>query len=104
MTTCGEHGRRLEPGMSVRLAAIDRDPLPSPPVPAPVAAMDRLTHEGLTTGAVTLPRRAVHFGVWLRLLRTLPDEASMTTSRVGPRSAATVAQSGTPQAGRSARA
>jgi len=31
MTTCGEHGCRLEPAMTVRLAALDRDPVPSPP-------------------------------------------------------------------------
>jgi TniQ len=90
MTTCGEHG--LDPEMTVRLAALDRDPLPSPPVPEPVAAVDRLTHEGLTTGMVTLPRRAVHVGIWLRLLRTLLDEVSMATSRVGTRSAATLAK------------
>lgn len=31
MTTCGGgHGRRLEPEMTVRLAAIDRDPSPPP--------------------------------------------------------------------------
>ena len=91
MTTCGEHGRRLEPEISVRLAAFDHDLVPSPPVPAPVSAMDRLSHEGLTTGMVTLPRRAVHVGVWLRLLRTLLDEVSMAASRVSPRSAATLA-------------
>ena len=90
MTTCGEHGRRLEPEISVRLAAFDHDLVPSPPVPAPVSAMDRLSHEGLTTGMVTLPRRAVHVGVWLRLLRTLLDEVSMAASRVSPRSAATL--------------
>jgi TniQ len=92
MTTCGEHGCRLAPEISVRLAAIDRDPLPSTPAPGPVAAMDRLTWEGLTTGMVTLPRRTVHVGVWLRLLRTLLDEVSMAASRVSDRSAATLAR------------
>ena len=48
--------------------------------------MDRLTYQGLTTGLVTLPRRAVHAGVWFRLLRTLLDELSMPLSRVGARS------------------
>jgi hypothetical protein len=91
MTSCAEHACRLEPEMTVRLAALDRDPVPSPPVREPVAAMDRFTHEGLTTGMVTLPRRAVHVGVWLRLLRTLLDEVSMAASRVSPRSAATLA-------------
>lgn len=91
VTTCGEHGRRLEPEMTARLTALERDPLPSPPVPAPVAAMDRLTYEGVTTGMVTLPRRAVHVGLWFRLLRILLDEVSVAASRVGPRSAAALA-------------
>jgi len=92
MSTCGEHGCRLEPEISVRLAVLDRDPVPSPPTSVPVAAMDRLTHEGLTTGMVTLPRREVHAGVWFRLLRILLDEVSLAASRVGPRSAATLAK------------
>ena len=92
MTTCGEHGCRLAPEISVRLAVIDRDPLPAAPVPGPVAAMDRLTWEGLATGLVTLPRRAVHVGVWLRMLRTLLDEVSLPGSRVRRRSAAALSQ------------
>ncbi len=36
----------------------------------------------MTTGTVTLPRRPVHVGVWLRMLRTLLDEVSISTSRV----------------------
>jgi len=92
MTTCGEHGCCLAPEMSVRLAVIDRDPLPAAPVTAPVAAMDRLTWEGLTTGLVTLPRRAVHVGVWLRMLRTLLDEVSLPGSRVRRRSAAALSK------------
>ena len=76
MTTCGEHGLRLQTEVAVRLAALDPDPDPEPPppVPEPVIAMDRLTWEGVTAGRVTLPGRAVHIGVWLRLLRTLLDE------------------------------
>jgi hypothetical protein len=92
MTTCGEHGCRLQTEVAVRLAALDRDPEPPPPVPGPVVAMDRLTFEGLTTGIVTLPGRLVHVGLWLRVLRTLLDEVSMAASRVSTRSAATLAR------------
>ena len=53
--------------------------------------MDRLTWEGVTTGIVTLPGRAVHAGVWLRLLRTLLDEVSLAPDRVSDQSAATLA-------------
>jgi hypothetical protein len=88
MATCGEHGCPLAPETAVRLAVMHRDPLPLAPVPGPVAAMDRLTWEGLTTGTVTLPRRQVHVGVWLRMLRTLLDEVSLPASRVRRRSAA----------------
>jgi hypothetical protein len=92
MTTCGEHGCRLQTEVAVRLAALDPDPEPPPPVPGPVVAMDRLTFEGLTTGTVTLPGRPVHVGVWFRLLRTLLDEVSIAASRISARSAATLAK------------
>lgn len=94
MTTCGEHGLRLQTEVAVRLAALDPDPDPEPPppVPEPVIAMDRLTWEGVTAGRVTLPGRAVHIGVWLRLLRTLLDEVSMAASQVSARSATTFAK------------
>ncbi len=92
MTTCGEHGCRLQSEAAVRLAALERDPVPTPPVLGPVVAMDRLTFEGLTAGTVTLPGRPVHVGVWFRLLRTLLDEVSMAASRVSARSAATLAR------------
>lgn len=46
---------------------------------------DARTHQALRTGAVPLPRRSVHAGVWLRLLRTLLDELSTPLSalRIG---------------------
>ncbi|MEU4088748.1 hypothetical protein [Streptomyces aureus] len=47
---------------------------------AAVQAMDRLTHQGLATGRVDLPRRPVHLGLWLRLLRTLLDELNTPVS------------------------
>jgi hypothetical protein len=92
MTTCGEHGHRLAPEISVHLAIIDREALPPVPATGPVAMIDRLTWEGLTTGMVTLPRRAVHEGVWLRMLRTLLDEVSLPGSRVRRRSVAALSQ------------
>ena len=92
MTTCGEHGCRLVPDVSLLPGDADRDPLPVRPVPGPVSAMDRLTWEGMTTGMVTLPRRTVHVGVWLRMLRTLLDEVSLPGSRVWRRSAAALSQ------------
>ncbi|MFG1752033.1 hypothetical protein [Streptosporangium sandarakinum] len=54
------------------------------PVPDAVAALDRLTFEGIATGSVTLPSRTVHAGEWPRLLRTLLDEVSMVASRAAP--------------------
>ena len=92
MTTCGEHGCRLQSEIAVRLAALDPEREPPPLAPGPVVAMDRLTFEGVTTGRVTLSGRAVHVGVWLRLLRTLLDEVSLAASRVSARSAATLAR------------
>lgn len=45
-----------------------------------IAQMDRRTWQALTTGKVALPRRRVHAGVWLRLLRTLLDELNTPLS------------------------
>ena len=61
-------------------------------MPEPLLALDMLTHQGLITGVVSLPRRGVHVGVWLRLLRTLLDEVSISTSRVRKRSVAVLEQ------------
>ncbi|MFG2088514.1 TniQ family protein [Spirillospora sp. NPDC048824] len=88
MLSCPEHRCRLEDGSTVALApALDR-PLPHRTAPEHVLDLDRLTQEGLATGTVTLPRRTVHLGVWLRLLRTLLDEISISTSRVRQHSVA----------------
>ncbi|MEU7835693.1 MULTISPECIES: TniQ family protein [unclassified Nonomuraea] len=65
---------------------------PPRPVPDAVAALDRLTFEGITTTTVTLPAQTVHVGEWLRLLRTLLDEVSMVDSRAGPSAAAVLHQ------------
>lgn len=42
--------------------------------PEAVLALDRLTHQGMATGRVTLAGRPVHVGVWFRLLRILLEE------------------------------
>lgn len=47
-----------------------------------VAVMDRRTHEGVTTGLVTLPYGQVHVGVWFRLLRGVLDEVNAQISRL----------------------
>ena len=65
-----------------RLCGRDDQHLLDVPASEPVAVMDRRTHEGITTGTVTLPRRSVHVGVWFRLLRTLLDEVNTPTSQL----------------------
>jgi hypothetical protein len=96
MTTCGEHGLPLQPEDAARAAVLLGEPIPpwaeEPPPPPAVAAMDRLTWEGITTGTVTLPGRPVHVGVWLRLLRTLLDEVSIREGRLNRQSAASMAR------------
>ncbi|KAB2388795.1 hypothetical protein F9B16_02400 [Actinomadura montaniterrae] len=82
MLSCPDHGCLLEPEGTVRIGHLLGAPTPARPAPEPVAAVDRLTWEALTIGAVTLPARPVHLGVWLRLLRTLIDEVSISTSRL----------------------
>lgn len=86
MTSCDEHACRLEPELQVTLATLNLAQITPVPVDAHVVALDRRTREGLTAGAVTLPGRPVHLGVWFRLLRTLLDEVSISLSRVGVRS------------------
>ncbi|WP_127933352.1 TniQ family protein [Nonomuraea polychroma] len=92
MISCAEHGCRLERVHEVRRAHRHGEPMTPGPVPDAVAALDRLTFEGIATGSVTLPSRTVHVGEWLRLLRTLLDEVSMVASRAGPGSAAMLHQ------------
>jgi hypothetical protein len=80
--SCPDHGCLLEPKVSVRIGLVLGEPTPARPAPEPVAAVDRFTWEALTTGTVTLPARPVHLGVWLRLLRTLIDEVSISICRL----------------------
>ncbi len=96
MSTCSEHGLPLLPEDTARAVVALGGPVPPwaeeiPPRPA-VAAMDRLTWEGITTGTVTLPGRPVHVGVWLRILRTLLDEVSIREGRLTRQSAASMAR------------
>jgi len=84
MLSCPEHALRLEAtfgslGVFIAWQADDTQPTPAN---EHVVAMDRRTHEGLTTGMVTLPRRSAHVGVWLRLLRTLLDELGTPASHL----------------------
>ncbi|TMR31737.1 hypothetical protein [Nonomuraea zeae] len=88
MLSCPTHGRRLETEQAFWRAEALRQPAPDRAAPEHILVMDRLTFQGLTSGTVSLPCRPVHVGVWLRLLRTLLDEASLSTSQVRRHSAA----------------
>ncbi|HEX8345304.1 MAG TPA: TniQ family protein, partial [Actinoplanes sp.] len=88
MTSCVHHGVRLVPELDVILASVNGASAPAEPVDAAVAALDRYTYQGLTTGRVGLPGGDVHVGRWFRLLRTLLAEVSEAPSQVGGRSAA----------------
>lgn len=80
MLSCPEHGCGLVPaGMLIPFINRDGEGVA---VSSPVAVMDERTHEGVTTGTVTLPRRPVHVGVWFRLLRTLLDEVNTPPSQL----------------------
>lgn len=80
--SCPQHGHRLEPTLGVLGTFYGWEKPNTVPTAAPatVIAMDERTHEGLRTGMVSLPRRAVHVGVWFRLLRTIIDELSTPVS------------------------
>ncbi|WP_341358471.1 TniQ family protein [Georgenia sp. M64] len=90
--SCPQHSCRLEPALGALGAFIAwaRQDTSATAAPAPVIAMDSLTHEGLRTGLVPLPRRRVHVGVWFRLLRTLIDELSTPVSLLRVRSRRTM--------------
>jgi hypothetical protein len=82
MLSCPQHGTRLVPEGQIRVVAAGyggEDDVP-PQAGEAVTAMDRRTHEGVTTGVVTLPRRRVHVGVWFRLLRRVLHEVTTPVS------------------------
>lgn len=86
--SCPQHGCRLEPAFAGlgAFVAWEKQDTHARGAPAPVVVMDARTHEALRTGAVLLPRRSVHAGVWFRLLRTLIDELSAPVSALRTRS------------------
>lgn len=86
MPSCVHHRVRLVAELDIAYA--DGVPVPAEPVDAAVAALDRYTYQGLTTGRAGLPGRDIHVGVWFRLLRTLLAEVSEAPSQVGGQSAA----------------
>jgi hypothetical protein len=93
MIGCVEHECRLQDASTVRLAAALGREQPRPvPVGEPLAALDRYTHQALTTGRVTLPGRSVHAGVWFRLLRALLDEVSLALTTRGKHGRTTLEQ------------
>lgn len=73
--SCPTHRCFLEPcfGYPDQLHWDTERPLPRPAPPA-VVTLDRYTDQALDNGAVSLPGRVVHGGMWFRLLRTLVDE------------------------------
>jgi hypothetical protein len=83
MSSCVEHNCRLRDVSEVRASLVLDREIRMEPLEAPRAALDRYTHQALTTGRVDLPGRTVHAGVWFRLLRSLLDEVSLATSTQG---------------------
>ena len=57
------------------------------PFSSAINTMDQRTWSALTRGQVALPRRTIHGGVWLRLLRTLLDELHIPIPHAHPLSA-----------------
>jgi hypothetical protein len=92
MISCAEHGCRLKPEGDVAIAVLTDELAPLEPVSGAVAALDRRTGQGLSSGTVTLPGRPVHVGVWFRLLRTLINELTVPLSNLGSRPRAAVEQ------------
>lgn len=81
--SCVEHDCRLLDVSEVRAARILGRETRREPLQPPRAALDRYTHQALTTGRVALPGRNVHAGVWFRLLRSLLDEVSLAATSQG---------------------
>nr|WP_083545936.1 TniQ family protein [Janibacter indicus] len=90
--SCPEHGCHLAPtlGAAGSFLGWEEANTHTTPASAAVRAMDVRTHQGLSTGAVTLPRRPVHVGVWFRLLRALIDELSTPVSKLDAHSRRTL--------------
>jgi hypothetical protein len=80
MSSCAEHNCRLREVSEVRATLVLGREMHLEPLEAPRATLDRYTYQALTTGRVVLPGRAVHAGVWFRLLRCLLEEVSLAAS------------------------
>ncbi|MEV0075602.1 TniQ family protein [Nocardia neocaledoniensis] len=89
---CTIHRRRLLTRAELVTAELAGPGVAGAPVTEPVATLENYTHQALTTGAVRLPGRRVHAAVWFRLLRTLLDELSLSTSGLSRASARVLAQ------------
>jgi hypothetical protein len=75
MTCCPDHGEMLTPGLFQPPRQDVYASAPRPSAPDAVVALDRLTLQAVTDGAVALPnRRTINAAVWVRALRTLVDE------------------------------
>jgi hypothetical protein len=74
MMSCPKHGVMLEDTYWV--TDENMNPIIGSPEPAPpeIIELDLLTAQAVEKGVVSLPRRKVHGGLWLRLLRALLDE------------------------------
>lgn len=92
MSSCVEHDCRLRDVSEVRASLVLDRETRLEPLEAPRAALDRYTHQALTTGRVDLPGRTVHAGVWFRLLRSLLDEVSLAVSTQGAHGRAVLQQ------------
>ena len=79
MASCPVHGVLLEDifvnsGRYIREAVENPNPIPAPPE---ILTIDNITLRAINDGSVSLPRRQVHAGVWVRLLRALIEELSV---------------------------
>lgn len=92
--SCPRHSCRLEAAFGGLGAFVtwEKPDTRARPAPAAIVAMDARAHQGLRTGAVPLPRRRVHVGVWFRMLRTPIDELSTPFSALRAGSRRTMAR------------
>lgn len=61
-------------------------------VSRPLVRLDQYTYEGLSTGRVQLPGRTVHVAVWLRIVRALLDEVSLSATTITKAGHTTIAR------------
>ncbi|MGN2642440.1 TniQ family protein [Nocardia takedensis] len=90
--SCPEHRDRLASNVEIFAAEVAGVAYEPVPVGDPVAKLDDYTRQAFCDGAVRLPGRAVHAGVWFRLLRCLLDELSLAGTTVSLSSRELLAQ------------